>query len=153
MKARNPSTGNLETVYVKALDSLPVGSEIDFIGSSSDIPVGWEQVDDYSTTEVNTGKTWIDGKPIYRIVVDTNTPSTESGVIYDYTSLNVGVFTKIEGVITTSYDIININYYVGASNYSVVYLSPSTKKVTMVVANSNMRNKPVRLILEYTKAS
>ena len=45
MKARNPSTGNLEEVYVKALDSLPVGTEVDFNGSTSDIPAGWEQVE------------------------------------------------------------------------------------------------------------
>lgn len=45
MKAINPSTGNLETVYVKALDSMPVGTEVDFDGDSADIPTGWEQVD------------------------------------------------------------------------------------------------------------
>ena len=44
MKARNPSTGTLETVYVKALDSMPVGTEVDFDGTSADIPIGWEQV-------------------------------------------------------------------------------------------------------------
>lgn len=43
MKVKNPSTGNFEEVYVKALDSLPVGSEIDFTGNASDIPAGWEQ--------------------------------------------------------------------------------------------------------------
>ena len=45
MKARNPSTGTLETVYVKALDSMPVGTIVDFDGQVSDIPTGWEQVD------------------------------------------------------------------------------------------------------------
>lgn len=44
MKARNPNTGNLEEVYVKALDSMPIGTEVDFDGSASDIPIGWEQV-------------------------------------------------------------------------------------------------------------
>lgn len=43
MKVKNPSTGNFEEVYVKALDSLPVGTEVDFTGSASDIPAGWEQ--------------------------------------------------------------------------------------------------------------
>ena len=43
MKVKNPSTGNFEEVYIKALDSLPVGTEVDFAGSASDIPVGWEQ--------------------------------------------------------------------------------------------------------------
>ncbi len=67
MKARNPSTGNLETVYVKALDSMPVGAEIDFDGDSADIPAGWKLVgNNYSTSEIKTGQTWIDGKPIYR---------------------------------------------------------------------------------------
>lgn len=51
-------------------ETLPVGSEIDFDGVN--VPTGWEQVDDvpvYSTTETICG-TWIDGKPIYRKVID-----------------------------------------------------------------------------------
>lgn len=67
MKALNPSTGQFDTVYVKALDSMPVGSQIEFIGNT--IPAGWEQVNDYSTTEIDTGKRWIDGKKIYRKVL------------------------------------------------------------------------------------
>ena len=63
MKALNPSTGNLEEVYVKALDSMPVGAEIDFTGSDSDIPLGWEKVsgksyvayDLYNNTSGTTG--------------------------------------------------------------------------------------------------
>ena len=66
MKARNPSTGTLDTVYVKALDSMPVGSVVEFTGSSADIPAGWEEVNDYSTTEIDTGKKWVGGKTIYR---------------------------------------------------------------------------------------
>lgn len=72
MKARNPNTGNLETVYVKALDSMPVGTEVDFDGTSADIPTGWEEISEYSTTEINTGKVWIDSKPIYRKVITGN---------------------------------------------------------------------------------
>ena len=58
------------------LENLPVGTEVDFTGDVSDIPAGWEQVDDYSTTEVNTGKTWIDGSPIYRKVFTGNWDGT-----------------------------------------------------------------------------
>ena len=53
-------------------ESLPVGTEVDFDGTASNIPVGWEQVEDegevYSTNEVRVG-TWIDGKPLYRKVI------------------------------------------------------------------------------------
>ena len=54
-------------------ETLPVGSEIDFDGTSADIPTGWEETTDpesYSTDEVKTNKTWINGKPIYRKVVE-----------------------------------------------------------------------------------
>ena len=44
MKVLNPNTGQFEEVYVKALDSMPVGTEVDFDGQASDIPIGWEQV-------------------------------------------------------------------------------------------------------------
>lgn len=53
-------------------ESLPVGSEIEFDGSASNIPAGWEKSEDdynvYSTDEKQIG-TWIDGKPIYRKVI------------------------------------------------------------------------------------
>ena len=54
MKARNPSTGTLDTVYVKALDSMPAGTEVDFDGSVADIPAGWEQVNNVLYSD-NTG--------------------------------------------------------------------------------------------------
>lgn len=42
MKALNPSTGNLETVYVKALDSMPVGIIVEFpTTDSSQLPAGY----------------------------------------------------------------------------------------------------------------
>ena len=36
--------GQWKEIYVKALDSMPVGTEVDFDGQTSDIPVGWERV-------------------------------------------------------------------------------------------------------------
>jgi hypothetical protein len=53
----------------------------------------------YSTEEVNTGKKWIDGKPIYRKVVDCgalpNNTSKDVATGIDFTVCNV---IKIEGV-------------------------------------------------------
>lgn len=54
-------------------ETLPVGTELDFDGSSSSIPTGWEQIDnpeEYSTTqEIKTNKVYIENgveRPIYR---------------------------------------------------------------------------------------
>ena len=44
MKALNKQTGQLEKVYVKALDSMPVGTVVEFNGQASDIPSGWEEI-------------------------------------------------------------------------------------------------------------
>jgi hypothetical protein len=68
MGVRVKDNSQFKEMYVKALDSMPVGAEIDFDGDSADIPDGWKLVgNNYSTNEIKTGKTWKDGKPIYRI--------------------------------------------------------------------------------------
>lgn len=65
------STGNYIPQGIKALDNMPVGAVIEYSGN--DVPVGWEKVNDYSTTEQDTGKLWIDGKKIYRKVISITT--------------------------------------------------------------------------------
>lgn len=91
MKARNPSTGNLEEVYVKALDSLPVGSEIDFTGSASDIPVGWEQVDTLNNIPI-----WINlyGNSAFQ-------PKEITGVFSQYSKFEIYAFVDTNGSIIT----------------------------------------------------
>ena len=68
MKVRN-SKGELKELVIKANDSIPADSVIDFDGDV--VPEGYEQVEDkgeiYSTEEQRIG-TWIDGKPLYRKV-------------------------------------------------------------------------------------
>ena len=54
---------------VKAGDTLPIGTIVDYDGDT--VPAGYEEVNSYSTTEVKTGDTWIDDKPIYRKVIQT----------------------------------------------------------------------------------
>lgn len=62
--------GEIKELKVKVLDTVPVGSIMDYEGDT--IPNGWvkdESTDDYSTEETFTGKYWIDGKKIYRKVL------------------------------------------------------------------------------------
>lgn len=50
-------------------DTLPIGAIVNYNGTT--VPEGYTTVgNDYSTTEINTGQTWIDGKPIYRKVIN-----------------------------------------------------------------------------------
>jgi len=89
MKAKDKTTGQFKKVYVKAMDALPVGTELDFDGSLADLPEGWVEVpnpEEYLPTEVKTNKTWIDGKPIYRKVIAGTAPGTSG-----WYSVNAGL--------------------------------------------------------------
>lgn len=71
-------SGNIE------VDSgVPAGAIINYDGDT--VPDGYEVVANptYSTDEVETGETWIDGKPIYRRVMNVTTydPSFDGGLI------------------------------------------------------------------------
>lgn len=67
MKYKDPVTGEMKTLSVKAADTLPIGTIVDYDGDT--VPDGWEEVSDYSEDEIDTGQKWIDGKPIYRKVI------------------------------------------------------------------------------------
>lgn len=76
MKAKDKTTGTFKEVYVKALDSLPVGSEIDFDGETTDIPAGWEEVDSFNLV----------GYTLYENATGSNGDITlnDSAANYDY---------------------------------------------------------------------
>lgn len=151
MKVKNPSTGNFEEVYVKALDSLPVGSEIDFTGSVSDIPVGWEQVDSYSTSEVNTGKTWIDGKPIYKKVFTGTIGSSGSSVtVGNIPNINVITFSGI--VNTTNSRQHPISTYWSDTIKNVPEYFKSNGNIVLNYS-AQYYGQDYELIVEYTKTT
>ena len=54
MKAKD-SQGNFQEIHIRASDELPVGSEIEFSGTSADIPAGWQIIPDTSGTDANGG--------------------------------------------------------------------------------------------------
>lgn len=163
MKARNPNTGTLETVYVKALDSMPVGSVVEFTGSSADVPAGWEEVYDYSTTEVNTGKKWIDGKDIYRqVLTDTysasgsaeftiNLPITstvDTMISYD------GTHGVTSGTLTRYKNRIGFPTTTGINYSSTMYFDSTNNRIVVIIGGKGSAAVAwCTVIVEYTKTS
>lgn len=91
--------GTVKELKVKAFDTLPVGAEVDYDGTT--VPDGWMEVEDYSTTEeVDTGKLWINDKKIYRKIFETGTMTTSPNSI-DISSLNIDEVISINGCYTT----------------------------------------------------
>lgn len=93
------SNNEWQELVVKAADTLPVGTVVDYDGD--EVPAGWEAAgsDDYSTEEQFTGKYWINGKKIYRKVIVLNQPIVvnlgEWNNVTDVSQLNISVITDM----------------------------------------------------------
>lgn len=71
LKYKDPTTGDWIELSNAVGDTLPIGTIVEYDGTT--VPSNWEKVNDYSTEEVKTGETWIDGKPIYKKTIQFTT--------------------------------------------------------------------------------
>jgi len=104
---------------------------------------------DYSTEEVNTWKKWIDGKPIYRKVID----------LWVIWPKNLGTFTEIDTIINKD---INIRQpgawsqflnYEGTNVWIDLRLNETTKVLDIYTWFLASRNNTWYGIIEYTKTT
>ncbi len=56
-----------------------------------------EEIDTYSTNEVKTNKVWVDGKPIYRKVLNTGTLPNHNLKYVNHNITNLGVVIDLYG--------------------------------------------------------
>ena len=106
-----------------------------------------------STNETITNKVWIDGKPIYRKVINTGTiSSSDKNVNHNISNLETVV--SLSGMAFANY---NSTYYVlpristGNVNQQIALGCDSTKVVLQVGSNANFNDSFV--IVEYTKTT
>lgn len=135
---------------IKALDSMPVGTQVEYTGDT--IPTGWEEVNDYSTSEINTGKKWIDGKPIYRKVIECGAlPNATSKTIS--TGLSNIRCVKLSGFAIDSsgycLNLPHINTATLSNSIQVELQSPST---IYIRSGSNYSTLTGYIVIEYTKS-
>lgn len=107
-----------------------------------------EVLDVYSTSEQIIG-TWIDGRPVYRVTVETTTPSTSGSWKEIYTGHNVNNITKYGG------------YYVRSSLKFAIPLNTndrnfwfsvnSSNNIQMAVDSSSDVGKNITVWFEYIK--
>lgn len=115
-----------------------------------------EEAWEYSTSETNTGKKWIDGKPIYRKVITMTTPSSGLYTSTDYVS-NFDTIVSISGVFTSSQDA--IVRPLPFTNYStmndIVCVTVDETGHAVIDAGSSWfgKTKNQKIIIEYTKTT
>ena len=123
---------------------------------------GWNDTDEYSTSEVKTNKVWIDGKPIYRKcfysatnwALGTNV-GTINNVDMPICIRNISAHNLTSGVM--SY-IENYGDYAGSHTVSCVASLDinTTTRVGTVIASRRAHfanNCPSCIIVEYTKTT
>lgn len=107
----------------------------------------------YSTSEVATGSTWIDGKPIYRVCVSTTTAIVNG--IGDVATLPSAIETPISFKAFAKLPSDNgwrpiPSAYHGSTNYNVlVYFKNNT--ISMGFGSAWTGTKDIIIIMEYTK--
>lgn len=137
-----------EEIAIQAIDNMPLGAVIEYSGN--DVPVGWEKVNDYSTTEVDTGKTWIDGKPIYRTIFNAGSSSTTGQVNHNIS--NIDTITDFK-----SYMVDSMGTYYPLPWFNNMtegnYFKASCTKTQIDKSANNTWGFTVWCIIEYTKTS
>lgn len=107
----------------------------------------------YSYDEVVVGE-WVDGKPIYRKVIETTSPTKNIiASVYDCTELNIEEVISLGGTIAvggTSYALTNT--YMNADQNMYLMYSKYSKSLKQKVSHEQLQNKPEKIIIEYTKS-
>ena len=117
----------------------------------------------YSTSETFTGKTWIDGKPIYRKVFTVTSPSVADQNVNvvtpsDFDFSKIDKITELRGLLDVSSGGVIFSYPLNMANYNGVmvscwYRGKSNGIGMNIHGNPDLLNKPTTIILEYTKTT
>ncbi len=138
-------------VYIKATSGLAENQQDNVLNNVKDYV---DNSNSYSTQEVKTGGTWIDGKPIYRKVIDCgvlpNATSKNVATGLDFTVCNV---VKMEGFAknvrtSDSTDIINVPY----SN-EVLLSTTKTGHLSVYTSKDFSNFTQCYIAIEYTKTT
>ena len=109
----------------------------------------------YSTDERKVG-TWIDGKPIYRKVIITTSPTS----INDFQSIAILpenektlVNLRAQIYVQNASIITQVPFSFATESLGSIYFDPKTKNIIMSTNNSTYINSEVTIIAEYTKTT
>lgn len=110
----------------------------------------------YSMEEKLTGETWVDGKPIYRKVIEVAINHTSSKIYrLDVSDLNIDKTIKLHGINITNGDTIPCIIIENSLPWSVSVSYDGGEKQIIISWGSSVvsRQATYNIIIEYTKAS
>lgn len=136
------------TVDMQALESNVSTNTSNISTNATDI----ENLQTYSTSEVNTGKVWINNKPIYRkVFIGTTSSSTTYNIIStEINSSSCLIINSYGSIFSQSGESITINSYSNANWYSGIYYRNTD---TQLLFSDSAKGKNYYVVLEYTKTT
>ena len=102
----------------------------------------------YSTEEINTGKKWIDGKPIYKKTLTGNVTANVTSEI-DIATLNIADLPNVEGAVKTGENIIPFRYGTSSADVVMCFYNSTTGKFLVQSAYAGS----FYVTIEYTKTT
>ena len=145
-------------VYKEGGDGVPTGSTFLFDGDT--IPDGYEEIEDYqpeySTNEVRIG-TWIDGKPLYRKLIQgtMSASATTNDVVIGVDNIDNYVKCDVQQIVKAPLTITYAmgTYYGNDADFMYCYLVNSTPEKVRTRCGATWPKRPFTYvnIVEYTK--
>ena len=105
----------------------------------------------YSTSETLTGMYWIDGKPIYRKVIDFGTLPNATSKSVAHNISNLSSVITLRGIASESNSYQPIPYATPTSSSSIKISANNTN--VSIETGSDRRSYSAKIILEYTKTT
>ena len=134
-------------VYIKATSGLAENQQENVL---NDVKGYVDSSNSYSTNEVKTGGKWIDGKPIYRKVVDFGALSAGSKTVAHGIN-NLGDVTRIYGVARSSD---NTSLPLPYASSVPIILYANTNNIVIEISNNNYSGYTrSEVTIEYTKTT
>lgn len=111
--------------------------------------------DSYSTQEVKTNKTWINGKPIYRKVIDCGQLPNQGTKNVQINIQNVEFVTDMNLIATDNNEFIKYNIYYSSTVHDdfVIKISGSTLTSVRILTANDRTTYYGYTIIEYTKTT
>lgn len=148
--ANIPNNQKCRAVDMNEIKNIVNGNDDEFIQYKSSIVAG----ETYSTDEVKTNKVWIDGKPIYRKVINMGDLPSNSSKIINHNIKNIDFVTSISGLGVTSTNHYNIPFSPNGAMFSGLSVSMRASSTEISVsANKVVSGHTVYGIMEYTKTT
>lgn len=147
---------DLSSYYTKTETNTLLNAKQDKLTAGTGIEITGENIinniqGNYSTEEVKIGK-WIDGKPLYRKIINTLTLPSDSTREYDISSFNIETIVDLHGVTTYG----NGQYLrplpFSADSPNEIRLDVHNKKIRLITYSSWPPYLTI-IFLEYTKTT